>query len=289
MAILDNSSGESDLVRLLNTIQGLSEQLTQNRSLSISLHSSAGAVKTQAAHSQTGFVLRRFNPDKSKEVYDAELERMNTSLVAENQDLLHDNKQLGVLIREYEQTLESVMSAFRTRARDVQEHELALIREYESRVLVKESENLLRALASTTAESISLGRISSTLRDLMRILNGEEPPSRSPSTTGPETNNSPSSEEFDFGEKEEDDWALERECELARLEHENAVLRRMLGLDARPGYGAKSGASGVSAIDQQRSSVSQANGRAPQKKMLGGAPGTVGPYGTYKRSAARPG
>ncbi|KIK95056.1 hypothetical protein PAXRUDRAFT_827381 [Paxillus rubicundulus Ve08.2h10] len=291
MAILD-SSGESDIVRLLSAIQGLSEQLTQNRSLSISLHASAGAVKAQAAHSQTGFVLKRFNLDKSKEVYDAELERMNASLVVENQDLLHDNKQLGILIREYEQTLESVMSSFRTRARDVQEHELALMREYESKVLAKESDNLLRALASTTAESISLCRISATLRDLIRILNGEEPPSRSPSTTGPpETNNSPSSEEFDFGEeKEDDDWAMERECELARLEHENAVLRRMLGLDARPGYGAKTGAAGVSAIDQQRLSIPQPNGGAPQKKIrLGGASGTVGPYGTYKRSAARPG
>lgn len=50
------------------------------------------------------------------DVYDAELERMNTSLAAENQGLLHDNKQLGALIKEYEQTLESVMGAFRTRA-----------------------------------------------------------------------------------------------------------------------------------------------------------------------------
>jgi len=41
---------------------------------------------------------------------------MNASLSAENQTLQHDNKQLGVLIREYEQTLESVMSAFRRRA-----------------------------------------------------------------------------------------------------------------------------------------------------------------------------
>jgi len=49
-------------------------------------------------------------------VYDAELERMNTSLAAENQTLQRDNKQLGALIREYEQTLESVMSAFRRRA-----------------------------------------------------------------------------------------------------------------------------------------------------------------------------
>lgn len=50
------------------------------------------------------------------DVYDVELERMNASLAAENQGLLHDNKQLGVLIKEYEQTLESVMGAFRTRA-----------------------------------------------------------------------------------------------------------------------------------------------------------------------------
>lgn len=44
MTILDNT-GESELVQLLNTIQELSEQLTQNRSLSIALHGSAGVVK----------------------------------------------------------------------------------------------------------------------------------------------------------------------------------------------------------------------------------------------------
>lgn len=50
------------------------------------------------------------------DVYDAELQRMNSTLAAENQGLLHDNKQLGTLIKEYEQTLESVMGSFRTRA-----------------------------------------------------------------------------------------------------------------------------------------------------------------------------
>lgn len=44
MTILDNT-GESELVQLLNTIQELSEQLAQNRSLSITLHASAGAIK----------------------------------------------------------------------------------------------------------------------------------------------------------------------------------------------------------------------------------------------------
>ncbi|KAG8214546.1 hypothetical protein J3R82DRAFT_9607 [Butyriboletus roseoflavus] len=288
MTILDNT-GESELVQLLNTIQELSEQLAQNRSLSITLHASAGAVKTQAAHSQTGFVLRRFNLDKPQDVYDAELERMNASLAAENQGLLHDNKQLGVLIKEYEQTLESVMGAFRTRARDVQEDELALTREYEARLLAKESENLLRALSSTTAESISLGRISATLRSLLRVLNGEDVPCPSSSSPPAETNNSPS-DDIDFGQREGDDRALERECELSRLERENAVLRRLLGLDVRePEYLTRSGSGGANPVDQQRLSIPRHSEGTIQKKILGGAPGTVGPYGTYKRSAGKPG
>lgn len=35
---------------------------------------------------------------------------------AENNTLINDNKQLNALIKEYEQTLENVMSTFRTRA-----------------------------------------------------------------------------------------------------------------------------------------------------------------------------
>jgi predicted cation transporter len=48
--------------------------------------------------------------DDALEEYDAELERMNASVAAENQALQHDNKQLSSLIKEYEQTLETVMS-----------------------------------------------------------------------------------------------------------------------------------------------------------------------------------
>lgn len=53
---------------------------------------------------------------KSIEEYDAELERMNTAMSAENQTLMNDNKQLNALIKEYEQTLENLMATFRTRA-----------------------------------------------------------------------------------------------------------------------------------------------------------------------------
>ena len=44
MTILDNT-GESEIVHLLDTIQELSEQIAQNRSISIALHTSAGVVK----------------------------------------------------------------------------------------------------------------------------------------------------------------------------------------------------------------------------------------------------
>lgn len=50
------------------------------------------------------------------EEYNAALEKMNAQMSAENTALANDNKQLGTLVKEYEQTLENVMTAFRVRA-----------------------------------------------------------------------------------------------------------------------------------------------------------------------------
>ena len=41
---------------------------------------------------------------------------MNLQMSAENLGLQNDNKQLNTLIKEYEQTLEGLMTTFRTRA-----------------------------------------------------------------------------------------------------------------------------------------------------------------------------
>lgn len=41
---------------------------------------------------------------------------MNADMITENQGLQYDNKQLNSLLKEYEQTLESVMATFRKRA-----------------------------------------------------------------------------------------------------------------------------------------------------------------------------
>ncbi|KAH9480510.1 hypothetical protein JR316_0007110 [Psilocybe cubensis] len=229
MAILDaNTTNDHDLMQQLWTvITELGEQLSQNRSMSVSLYGLAGKLKanstTQAINSQTGFVLRRFNMDKSKEEYDAELESMNNAMTSENQSLQHDNKQLNTLIKEYEQTLETLMSAFRTRAQHVQERELSLIREYEAKLLAREEENAESSLDSSTAISNSLVRLSHLLRQVLRSQNGEDADS-------PVTRTDDVEDREPWTAAAASEYALERDIELARLEKENEELRRLMGL-----------------------------------------------------------
>ncbi|KAF8208811.1 hypothetical protein K438DRAFT_1961371 [Mycena galopus ATCC 62051] len=249
MTILETDQ-DPTLMKLWALITELGEQLNQNREVSASIYSQAGGIKTQAVHSQTGFVLRRFNTDKPKDVYDAELERMNAAMTTENIALQHDNKQLNALIREYEQTLETLMNTFRNRAKDVQERELALSREYESQLLARQEECDSQDLGASTMVYESLGRISHVLRQLLRAQGGEltsdSPSSPSPSPLNPDADPSPSGPAL-LDEREpwttlaaREPWAtpavtaadhaLEREIELARLEKENEELRRMLGV-----------------------------------------------------------
>jgi hypothetical protein len=47
------------------------------------------------------------------EEFSSELEAFSSHLVLENQQLQHENKQLNALLKEYEQTLETVMGKFR--------------------------------------------------------------------------------------------------------------------------------------------------------------------------------
>lgn len=50
------------------------------------------------------------------EEFESELERLNVSLVLENQGLQHENRQLSILLKDYEGTLEAVMAKFRAHA-----------------------------------------------------------------------------------------------------------------------------------------------------------------------------
>lgn len=50
------------------------------------------------------------------ELFESELERLNAQIVIENQTLLHENKQLSLLLKEYEGTMDTIMSKFRNHA-----------------------------------------------------------------------------------------------------------------------------------------------------------------------------
>lgn len=191
--------------------------------------------------------MRKFNSDLPKEVYESELERMNAGMMAENQSLQHDNKQLNTLIKEYEQTLDTLMSkylassfnledlycfivgTFRNRAQTVQENELSLIRHYESNLLQLEEENSSKELEASTRISESISRMSEVLRNCLREVGGER-------TSKHDTEDGDSEEDLDLLEREpwqstdaaHAEWALEREIELARLERENEELKALI-------------------------------------------------------------
>jgi len=284
MAIMDVNY-DQEMMRLWGIISELSEQLNQHRATASALRSQAECIKSQAIHTQTGFVLRRFNMDKSQEDYDTELDRMTNAIAAENQALQYDNKQLNLLIKEYEQTLETLMTTFRKRAHEIQEQELELIRKYEAALLAKEAEQLTEDLDTNMAFSSSISALGKNLRKALRALDGEDAPESG-------------DERDDMAVLAASEWALDRECELARLEKENAELRRMLGLEVeveQTSISLSSLSTTASTCEQtgqsQRGQTGEGAtplttltgpGKGPQK-ILGGTPGSVGPFGTFKR------
>jgi len=115
------------------------------------------------------------------------------------------------------------MTTFRNRAKDVQERELSLIREYEAKLLAREEENSKRDLDTSTAISLSLARLSYLLRQVLRSQNGED-------TESPVTRTDDDENREPWIVSAVSDYALERDIELARLEKENEELRRLMGL-----------------------------------------------------------
>ncbi|KAJ7755045.1 hypothetical protein DFH07DRAFT_920840 [Mycena maculata] len=236
---------ETELVRIWQIVHELSEQLAQNQKTTSALQSQAASLKNQATHTGTGFVLRRFNTDISHETFESELERMNAQIVIENQTLLHENKQLSVLLKEYESTMETVMAKFRNHALATQQHELNLTRHYEALLLTRETQNLSQDLVSGTDLARSLQRVSQLLRGMLRSMAGEDAALPNPDAEEEDPANLVDPSDLEAlvnaldergqpgytGNEGREDWAFERECEIARLEQENAELRRLLGID----------------------------------------------------------
>lgn len=132
-----------------------------------------------------------------------------------------------------------------------QQHELNLTRHYETLLLSRESNSLNQELLLSTTQSESLARLGHYLRMTMRSLHGEDPeaaednPSyqsflasqQHPSGASQRATSPPNSQPEGYREGGYageplplEDWALEREIEITRLEKENEELRRLLSI-----------------------------------------------------------
>ncbi len=169
MAIMDGD----DMQRLWSLVEDLTNQLQANRQLCESLQQQADQLRGQAIHSGTGFALRRFNTDISKEKFESELESLNVHLVKENLALSHENKQQAVLLREYENTLETVMAKFRSFSHSTQQHTLQLTQHYESLLAQNTHNAAQQTLAAETAFSGTLTHLGGLVRRAMQSLDGE--------------------------------------------------------------------------------------------------------------------
>jgi len=124
------------------------------------------------------------------EEFHSELEAFSSHLVLENQQLQHENKQLNALLKEYEQTLETVMGKFRgvsvgppspssSSGPDYfqhasQQHDLSLHSYYTSLLQTLQTAHSSAQLHDNTSLSLLLTRLSTLLRLALRSMGGEE-------------------------------------------------------------------------------------------------------------------
>ncbi|GAA5921793.1 hypothetical protein JCM3775_001821 [Rhodotorula graminis] len=186
MTLMDPSQG-TEMERLWALLSELSAQLSHNRQQTEELHRRAEELKAQAVHTQTGYTLRRFNLDVSQEEFESELEKLNVSLVMENQALQQENRQLSSLLKDYESTLEAVMGKFRAHAHATQQHHLDLTRHYESLLLnmpvsipppadmPQDPKNAEAPPIDPLHLQLSLSHLASLVRKALRALQGEDP------------------------------------------------------------------------------------------------------------------
>ena len=123
-----------------------------------------------------------------------------------------------------------------------QQHELTLTRHYEALLLSRETQNLDDGLITNTILSESLQRLAFYLRGLLKSMVGENSENFDTDYDGSGFASANVEELYTLlealdersgylGVEGSQDWALERECEISRLEKENEELRRLLGID----------------------------------------------------------
>ncbi|KAG9298760.1 hypothetical protein G9A89_012828 [Geosiphon pyriformis] len=130
----DNSStiiaDEEALSRTWQLVSELCSQLANNRNQIQSLEQQVTELQNRA-NEFTGPLIRASIRAPPFESGSSEIERQNLRLIYENQQLNEENAALSLLVKEYETTLQVVMSKFRIQAHEIQQSKLQMQREYE--------------------------------------------------------------------------------------------------------------------------------------------------------------
>lgn len=105
---------------------------------------------------------------------------------------------------------------------------MTLTRHYNTLLLSQDAASVNNNISSNAHVSESLQRLTDNLKNLLRSLGGDDP-----SNSG-DDDDKPLSDLVNYLEDDtREDWAVERELEISRLEKENEELRKMLGIDSQ--------------------------------------------------------
>ncbi|WFD35240.1 hypothetical protein MCUN1_002091 [Malassezia cuniculi] len=165
--------GEAD-EQLWGLILELSAQLSANQKTCESIRSELNQMQGKVMHATTGYALRRFNVDLSQETFTTQLERLNAQLVIENQTLAHEARQLGALLRETENTLETVMAKFRAFSHATQRYGLELNAYYEQRLGDEAAKRDSLELSGEEQRNDAIKRLGDLVQRTLGVLDSED-------------------------------------------------------------------------------------------------------------------
>ncbi|KAI0274914.1 hypothetical protein BC834DRAFT_839915 [Gloeopeniophorella convolvens] len=180
-----NDAESEFILRACQIIQEIGDQLAHNKKFTSSLLGQADRLKAEAGNLKSDFALRRFNVDISKETLESELERASAQIIIENHTLQQENKQLSLLLKEYEQTMDVIMTKFRSHTIAAQQHQVTLTEHYDT--LLSQDPSPPTDLASNPALAISLGRLTQSLQAALLSTAGRDPAEAYLERSDPET------------------------------------------------------------------------------------------------------
>ncbi|CAI2171775.1 4878_t:CDS:2 [Funneliformis geosporum] len=149
----DLTSGSEEDPRIRRIVHELCNQLAYNREQTRQLQKQSSELKGR---------VEEYNGSLFRPNY-RDIERQNAQLIYENHILNEENAELTAMVKDYEQSLKTIMMRFRYQAYEIQQSKLDMQRNYE--ILLEEQRS---TTAQVLSENASLQTHLSNLGNLVR-------------------------------------------------------------------------------------------------------------------------